>query len=108
MTKSSLIQIKKSIDQSMEVVYLVVEFKPCLMHVHQLLHLPFTAYLSKALIIMTGGFFGLLCFLLILLEFIVKLIVLPVIFSFTIAVLAYGFIIRKITQRRQQQTPALS
>jgi hypothetical protein len=55
-----------------------------------------SAYATSALIIATGCCFALLCFFLILIEFIVKVLAVPVIFSIAMASLAYGLMQRKL------------
>jgi hypothetical protein len=54
------------------------------------------AYAKGVLIIATGSLFALICFLIILVETIVKLIAVPVVFLFGMNVLALGFIKRKL------------
>ena len=57
---------------------------------------PWAAYAKGMLIIATGGFFGLICFLIVLVETIVKLVAIPVVFLIGMNVLALGFIKRKL------------
>lgn len=57
---------------------------------------PWSAYAKGALIIATGGFFALICFVIVLVETIVKLVALPLVFLFGMNVLALGFIKRKL------------
>lgn len=61
-------------------------------------HLTLSAYLSMAMIIATGGLFALSCLLLFLVEFVFKLVAVPLIFSLAMACLAYGLFKRKILQ----------
>jgi hypothetical protein len=71
-------------------------------------HLPLATYMSTALIIATGSCFAVLCLAILLVEFIVKLLVVPVIFLFTIGCLSYGFLKREILQPVWNQVPAHS
>jgi len=65
-------------------------------------HLPLSAYLSTALIIATGGCFAFLCLMMFLLEFMIKLIIVPLVFLFAMACLAYGLFNRKLLHRHQE------
>jgi hypothetical protein len=71
-------------------------------------HLPLSTCLSTVLIIATGGCFAFLCMIMILSEFVIKLIVIPVVFLFAMTCLAYGFVQRKIFQPVQGTVPVHS
>jgi hypothetical protein len=62
------------------------------MRLYHLLHLP----LSTSLVIVTGGCFAVLCLLILLMEFLAKIIAIPIIFAFGTGCLAYGLVKRKV------------
>lgn len=69
-------------------------------------HLPLSSYLSTALILTTGGCFAFLCLMMLLLEFIAKLIIVPLVFLFAMTALAYGLFSRTILERRPKNSVA--
>jgi hypothetical protein len=58
---------------------------------------PWSACAKGVLIIATGGLFALICFLILLVEAIVKLIAVPVVFLFGMRVLSLGFMKRRLS-----------
>jgi hypothetical protein len=59
-------------------------------------HQTSSKYLSNALIIMVGVFFALFCLVIVLIEWMIELVAIPVVFFFTLAVLGYGLVRRKV------------
>ena len=61
-------------------------------------HHSLATYSETTLVIATGAFFAVLCVLLFIAESIVKIIAIPVIFSFGVGVLVFDFMKRKVCQ----------
>ena len=70
-------------------------------------HPPLSAYLSNVLIITVGSSFALLCVLLVLIEWVIELIAVPIIFFITLTVLAYGWAERKFGNLRRTPRPVI-
>jgi hypothetical protein len=65
-----------------------------------------SAFLSAGLIVVLGGFGALYCLILLLVEFVLQLISIPIIFLVTIGVLAFGLTKRNLSLHLHSKSTA--